>query len=510
MDVDTILAAGFLHETNTFATTATDRGAFQKQHEYFGETVSEKLRGTNTQMGGILEVADAREAVDVIHPVFAEAVPGGVVTEAAYEFYTDAILESIETNRHDIAGVVLALHGAMVAESTDDGEGRLIEDIRTVIGPATPLVVGLDLHGNVSQTMVEAADALVAFETYPHVDLRETGATAARLLLDTIHGRVAPVTHWERPPVLALGPKQTTREGPMADVMADARRYEQRPEVLKVNVFLGFHQADVAMMGASIPVVTDDDPRLAREISRALARGFWERRSAFVGDYPAPAEAVARAKEHAGRPSQDGFVLLADIGDNPGGGGAADGTVVLRELIEQRVENAGLALIRDPEVVETCIEAGVGARTVVDLGGKADDLHGPPIEALDVYVKAITDGEFVNVGPMSTGSEVHLGRAVLVQCGHEDGVAVIVTENRHQPYDTEIWRHVGVQPERLDVVAIKSSNHYRADYEPRWSVNIPVDSPGLVAMDPRRFEYEHIRRPQYPLDDMTEDDYPDW
>lgn len=510
MSSETILAAGFLHETNTFASTPTDREAFRERHEYFDETVAEKLRGTDTQLGGVFEVADEREELEVVHPLFAEAVPGGIVTADAYEFYTRTITERLEATRDEIDGVVLALHGAMVAEGVDDGEGTLIRQVREIVGDETPIAVGLDLHGNIADTMVGLADVLVAFETYPHVDMRATGATATRLLLGTMHDRIQPVMHVERPPALALGPKQNTRDGPMADVMARAREYEERADVLKVNVFLGFHQADVPSMGASIPVVTDGDPALAREISRELAQYFWEQRDAFVGEFPKPADAVTEAKRHAGDPSGDGFVLLADTGDNPGGGGAADGTTVLRELIDQEVENAGFALIRDPEVVAACIDAGVGERAVVDLGGKTDDRHGDPIEDLDLYVKAITDGEFVNTGPMGTGSENHLGRTVLVECGSNDGIAVIITENRHQPYDAEIWRHMGIQPERLDVVALKSSNHYRADYEPMCSVNIPVNSPGLVAMDPRTFDHTKVPRPQYPLDEMAEDAYPDW
>jgi Uncharacterized conserved protein len=180
-------------------------------------------------------------------------------------------------------------------------------------------------------------------------------------------------------------------------------------------------------------------------------------------------------------------------------------------MLDQNLTNAGFAIMRDPDVVDQCVAAGVGERVTVDLGGKTDDMHGDPIENLDGYVKAITDGEFENTGPMGTGSENHLGRAVHLQCGHEDGVSVILTENRMQPLDAEIWRHVGIQPERLDTLVVKSTNHFRADYEPMGCEVIPINSIGLVSMDPRNFDFQQITRPQFPLDEMSDDDdYPDW
>jgi Uncharacterized conserved protein len=166
--------------------------------------------------------------------------------------------------------------------------------------------------------------------------------------------------------------------------------------------------------------------------------------------------------------------------------------------------------MRDPEVVERCVAAGVSERVTVGLGGKTDDRHGDPIEDLDGYVKAITDGEFQNTGPMGTGSENHLGRTIHLKCGHADGVSVLLTENRLQPLDAEIWRHAGIQPERLDTLVVKSMNHFRADYEPMSSEVMPINSIGLCGMDPRNFVFSTIRRPVFPLDDMTDDDYPDW
>lgn len=510
MGNETVLLGGFSHETNTFASGKTDRALFQERREYFGEEIPEKMRGTNTCEGGVIDVAED-EDVNLRYTVSASATPSGVVAADAYQFYTNQILEGVEKHAEELDGVCLCLHGAMVPEGMDDGEGPLVAAVREKVGPDVPIVVTLDLHGNNTDQLVEEADILVAYEEYPHTDTGDTGRRAMRFLTQTMRDELDPTMHIERPPVLALGPKQNTREGPMAKVMELAREYEERDDIVKVNVFPGFHQADVSSMGCSIPVVADGTPEAAREVARELAAHVWNNRHDFEGDYPDPAEAITQGRNLLDDLNEDaGPIVMADVGDNPGGGGAADGTTVLREMLDQELTNAGFAIIRDPEVVDACVEAGVGERVTVDLGGKTDDRHGDPIEDLDLYVKAITDGEFRNTGPMGTGSESHLGTGVHVQCGHEDGVSVIVTENRMQPLDAEIWRHIGVQPERLDVLVVKSTNHYRADYEPMSSEVIPINSIGLVAMDPRKFDFTNVRRPLFPIDEMADDAYPDW
>ena len=510
MTDETVLVGGFAHETNTFAPTPTGREEFQQRLERFGEAVPAELRGTNTGIGGVIDVADDA-GVDLLYTVAASATPGGHVTEAAYEFYTGEILEGARTHREEIDGVILPLHGAMVPDGIDDGEGPLLADLREVVGPDVPIVATLDLHGNVTDEMVAAADALVAYETYPHTDMGDTGATGMEILLETIRGSLAPTMAVERPPVLAFTPTQNTREGPMAAIMAEGRELEAREGIRKVNVFPGFAAADIPEMGFSIPVVADGDPDAAADAARELAETVWERRDALVGDYPTPTEGVRRAAALAADSDEnDGPVVVADVGDNPGGGGTGDTTPVLRELLEQELTDAGFAIMCDPAAVRACVDAGVGERVTLSLGGTAIDRFGDPIEGVDGYVKAITDGEYLNTGPMGTGTSNDLGRAVRFQCGPDDGVDVVLCENRLQPLDAEIWRHVGIQPERLGVLVVKSANHYRADYEPLASHVVPIDSPGLAAMNPGHYEYERIRRPQFPIDEMSDDAYPDW
>lgn len=509
---NTVLVGAFAHETNTFVPEQVTRQEFQAREEYFGKAVEEHLQGTETAVGGVIDAA-VDHSVELVHTVSAHATPGGIVSKDTYEFYTSRILGGVRDKIDDLDGVILPLHGAMVAEHLDDGEGALIAAVREIVEDDIPIVVTLDLHANVSERMATHADALVAYETYPHLDKAETGRRAFQILLKAMHGAVKPTIHMERPPNLIFQPKAYTPSGPMADVMAKAREKEERDGVLKVNVLPGFYHADILEMGVTTPVVTNDDPDLAREVSRSMAEMIWNRRDEFVESYPKPREAVETAgRLLADRDLDEGPIVMADFGSNPGGGGASNGTTILREFLNQEIQNAGWAIMHDPVAVDECIEAGVGSRVTTDVGGKTDDLHGEIIKDLNGYVKAITDGRYVNEGTSHSGYGVQndIGRTVRFQCGRDDSVTVVLADRRASAFDAEIWRHVGQPPERLDVICIPSLIAFLGDYEPMSSEVILVDTPGLSAVDPARFNYESIPRPIYPIDNLDADAYPDW
>jgi microcystin degradation protein MlrC len=510
---ETIVVASFSHETNTFVKNprVTDRGDFQARREYFDDAVVENLRGTETMVGGLIDVAD-EEGIDLRPVLAAGATPGAPVERETYEFYSDRIVEGVREHLDDLDGVILPLHGAMVPEHLHDGEGPLIARVRDVVGPDVPISVTLDLHGNVTDEMLAEADALVGYKEYPHLDKAETGRLGMNVLIDTVRGEVDPVMHVERPPQILYQPKAYTQSGPMAEIMAQAREHERRDGVLGVSVFVGYYHADIPEMGVSTPVITDDDPALAREVARDLATTVWERRVEFVEDYPDPETAVAEAKALAEEADDAGPVVMGDFGSNPGGGGASDGTTIPRAMLEQGVDNAGYAIMYDPDVVEQALDAGVGSSLTVTLGGKTDDQHGDPIEDLDVYVKAITDGRYVNTGTSHEGYGVQndLGTTVHLTCGTDRTLDVIVSGVRESAFDAEVWRHIGIMPERLDVLCIPSFIAFLGDYKPLSSAVVLADTPGASAVNPARFEYDHIPRPLYPLDADADITYPSW
>lgn len=509
---ETVLTGEFAHETNSFVRELTKRSDFQERREYFGKDVPTQMSGTGTSIGGIIDSAADTE-IDLLHTVSAFATPSGVVSEDAYLFYQSLILDELRDNVNEVDGVVLALHGAMVTEAAPDGEGPLLSAVRSIVGPDIPVVATLDLHANVTEEMVEAADALVAYEEYPHLDKAETGVKAFDILVRAMRGEVEPTSHFERPPTIIFQPKAHTTHGPITKVMERAREHEQRDSVLKANVLPGFYHADIPEMGVTTPVVTDSDPELAREVSQDLAELVWENREEFIGEYPKPAEAVAQAKRVIGDiDGDDGPVVMAEFGSNPGGGGASNGTTVLREMLDQGAENAGWAIMYDPEAVDECLEAGVGNRVTTTIGGKSDDRHGDPIEDVDGYVKAITDGRYVNTGTSHSGQGIQndIGTTVRFQCGRDDSVTVVLSRTRASAFDAEIWRHVGQPPERLSMICIPSLIAFLGDYEPMSSEVILIDTPGTSAVNPARFEYSRIPRPIFPLDDLEDHAYPDW
>ena len=506
----TVLLAAFWHETNTFVDDLTEREDFQARDEFFGEDILTELAGTETAVGGVVDESRGRD-LELVPTVAAYATPGGPIAADTYDFYVDYIASETASHAAEIDGVILPLHGAMVPDGGIDGEGPLIERVREAVGDL-PIVVTLDLHGNVTTAMTEHADALIAYETFPHLDKADTGRVGLDILHNAITGETSPVVQTERPPMLPEVPKQYTDDDPMAKVMERARELESaHDDVLKVSVLPGFYHADIPEAGLSIPVVTDDDPSLAKSVATNLGTEIWHMRDEFVGDYPKPAEAVATAKRLARVKRLPGPIVMADFGPNPGGGGSASGTTILRQFLEQSVPNAGYTIMWDPDAVQTCLNAGVGERVTLTLGGYGDDRHGAPIEDVNGLVKAITDGTFVNTGTSHDGKGItrRLGRTIRFQCGVDDSVTVIIVERRVASFDAEIWRHIGIQPEGLDVIAIPSLAAFRGDYGPFASHVIEVDTPGLSSPVASRFEYEQLARPIFPLDDLEDAAYPE-
>ena len=484
----TVLIARFKHETNTFSSLPTGREEFASTSLYTDEEIPPEFRDTNTDIGGFLRVADA-EGWEVVPTVAANATPGGVVTDDAFSSYLDRILHGIDA--HDPDAILLGLHGAMVSERHRDGDGHILEEVRTTAGDDVPVMATLDLHANISDRMVEYVDGLFGYDTYPHVDIGATGETAARAAAATLRGELDPTVVIERAPLLPpLPPLQTAAE-PMASLLSAAADAESGL-VPDVSVFGGFANADVSEAGFSVVGVADES--VAEETAAAcadIAAAAEDRRQAFDRTYTGVDDAVAEASAW----DRSDPLVLADIADNPGGGSAQDGTVLLRALLDAGVENAAVAAIYDPAAVDAAADAGVGERVTVDLGGHTEN-NGDPI-TVEGYVRLLSDGTYRNQGPMSTGLEVSFGRTAVLAI---DGVEVIVAAHRQQPYDPEAFRSHGITPERKRVLVLKSTVHYRAAFKPIAGGIREVSAPGLCSPDLSLFTYDHVRRPMYPLD----------
>jgi len=449
-----IVTGTISHETNILSNIATDLEQFKKRRLLYGEEVFEYHRGTKTPVGGLMDGC-TRHGFELVPTVFASATPSGTITAEAFDTLLGQILEGIE-GAGEFDGVAMHLHGAGVAENHDDIEGRVLAEVKSVIGDR-PLVSTFDLHANHTRLMVESADALIGYDTYPHVDGYERGVEAIDVIARLLDGSLVPTKAFRQPPMMPALQAQFTGKYPMSRLIEEAHRMEAMEAVETVTVAAGFPWSDFEDVGLSFIVTTNDDQALADRLADELQDLAWGMRRDFLVKPVPVRDALRRVKKAEGGP-----YILADIGDNPGGGAPEDGTIVLRAMLEEGLEGGVLAVIWDPEAVEKASASGLGTKVTVELGGKTDDLHGKPLEVTGT-VKTLTDGKWIVKGPMGTGSESDMGEtAVLLVGGNE----VIVTSKRLQPMDLELYRSLGIEPTERKFIVVKSSVHYRAAHEP--------------------------------------------
>ncbi len=486
-----IAIGGIAHETNVFSAIPTDFEQFRQRVLIGGRDLLSGFAGTRTVIGGFLDGVTAIGAT-AIPLLYASATPGGIVTRAAYAELRQSLLDALRSTGA-LDGVLLGLHGAMVSEDVADAEADLLRVVRAIIGPGTPIIATLDSHANISPAMVETADALIAYTTYPHIDTYERGYEATQMLQRLLDGYTTIATSLACPPMLVpLPPQCTTETTPMWQVLRVAERERRRPGVLNISVAGGFPYSDVRDAGLRVLVSTAGDQSLARDVARTIADAAWQRRTEFTPALTPIDEAMRQVAAAQRFP-----VVLSDSGDNPGAGAPCDGTTLLAALLAARMRDVVVGVIRDPETVAQAIAAGTGTEIAVRLGGKTDDQHGAPVIA-DARVVRITDGVFTNTGPMGVGGRTRMGRTAVLDCG---GIGVIVTEQRVQALDLSLFRSVGIEPTAMRAIIVKSSVHFRAAFAPIAAQIIDVDTPGISSPHLERFSFRQVRRPIWPLDE---------
>src|SRR3954471_6877665 len=381
-----------MHETNTFSPLPTPITSFARSGELDGPGAIKEAEGTNTSLGGFIEVARKARAEFTV-PMAASANPSGLVTEAAYEQMTTAIVDEI---RKGCDAVLLALHGAMVAEHHDDGEGELLNRIRK-IAPDVPIAVALDFHTQMTEAMIKCASIITGYRTYPHIDMADTARRAGRTLLRMLDGEVEPKMVWGTRPIMSSSLVHTPSREPMATLMGMANQAEDTGRVLNDSAFGGFPQVDIPHLALSSVIVCYRRTAEGEVLLNKILDTAWEKREGFLF-HPEPLSLqVARAKSLDGGP-----VVMADHGDNTASGGTQDVMSVIEEAIKQGLEDAVAGPICDPASVDQMIKAGVGNEVTLDLGGKIDmpamGLKGKPLKVTG-KVKAITDGQFTVTAP---------------------------------------------------------------------------------------------------------------
>ena len=391
-----IAIAEFKHETNTFSDTPTTFESYQKSRYYIeGEQIIPFFTGVQSEMGGVLKVLAGRPDVTLIPIVAASAMPAGPVTQDVFDLTRDKMVQGLRA-AGQLDGILLVLHGAMVTETSEDGEGDFLEAIRAEVGAKIPIIVTLDLHSNITEKMSRYADVMINFDSYPHSDMYDRGLEAAAMMLNTLEGKIKPVMYCARRPLMLTS--MPSAHPAMQPYVDKAHQYEKDPRVLTVSISHGFFCADIYEEGLTIVAVTDNDAALARQIAEELAEAMWQDRVNLKRNHYTADQAIIEAMA-----APEGPVILADVTDNPGGGAPCDGTHLLRAMIAHNVQNAAVAMIYDPESVQAAMQAGVGNTVRLRLGGKTrPEIAGEPIEC-DAYVRLLMDGQYVNKGPMGGG-----------------------------------------------------------------------------------------------------------
>jgi microcystin degradation protein MlrC len=482
-----IVIAMMMHETNTFSPVPTPLAAFRP---LAGQAAIEEFSDTNTQLGGFLHVAKEMGA-EITVPIAAAAHPSGYVERGAYEDMADAIVGAI---RNGCDAAFLALHGAMVAEHLDDGEGELLRRIRQV-APRLPIAAGLDFHAHMTAPMVEHATVVTGYCTYPHVDMGETAQRAGRTLARALRGEVAPAMVWGSRPMMTSTLVHTPSRQPMKDVMDMAMAAEQSGAVLNASVFGGFPHADIPHISCSAVIVCDRKTDQGRVLLDRLLGMAWERRAAFLYQGAPLASQIAHA-----RTLGEGPIILVDHGDNTASGGTQDVMSVIEEVLRQGLDDVVAGPIADPLSVERIVAAGTAASVTLPLGGKVDmpqiGLEARPLTVTG-RVTRITDGEFVVTGPMATGTRIRMGRTAVLDTGP---VQIVISERRSEPFDLGVFTHCGLDPRRKRYVLIKSRQHFRAGFGPIARHIVLCDGEGVTSSDLGLFTYRRRPSPLYPFE----------
>ena len=490
-----VLTAEFLHETNTFSVRKTDLAAFKAYNFRIGNDQLKTFEGTNTGVAGCLESARKFDW-NMNHAVTAHAGPSGLVTTGAFDTIAGFILDAARSKMPD--GVLLPLHGAMVPEFCEDGEGELLQRLRDIIGPHIPIAITLDLHANVSVKMCDLADIIVSYKTYPHIDMREAACHAGDILQRTMVGEISPYTLRAHRPMLGEANGGRTDIGPMIDRFERARAYELEPDVFAVSINAGFEEADIADIGPTVLVTCQGDRVAHQAFAETIADDIWARRAEVLNTYYSVEQAAAIAADFV---RTDGPLIIADYADNPGGGAYCDATALLDALLKSGVTNACFGPMADPAVAAHLHQHSEGETLTVDLGGKTDPHFGGGPITVTGQILLLSDGICVGDGPMMGGLELHFGKTCVL---HVDGIDILVVSEAIQMYDQQQFRAFGIDPSSKTVVGLKSMQHFRAAFEPIAGKIIVCDCGALCTTDVTKLSYQKVPRPIYPLDpDMT-------
>jgi microcystin degradation protein MlrC len=477
-----ILLAAFKQETSSFNPHPTTRDLFTISR---GQEIIDRNSGTNTEVAGALDVF-AENGVEVIPTYSAISVTsGGPVPKLDLDGMTDELLADIEKN-NDVDGAYINFHGAMAGEEEIDPEGRVLERAREILGDM-PIVTSYDLHAIISDRLVGHSDIMVAFHTYPHTDMYETGQRAARNLIRLLKGGIKPTVARVRVPLLVRGDELLTATGLFGQAINICREFEATEDGLSAAVIIGNPFTDVSNLRTNTIVTTNNDPRRAQEVAESLARFMWNGRERMQAPLTSLDDAIQIANE------TDGLTVFSDAADATSSGASGDSNAILRGLLDQEFSKQALLPLVDAPAAEKAFEAGVGSTIKVVLGGSVDTTRFTPV-GCEAYVQSLHDGVF----KAETGTYGRAGKTAVLVVGN---CTVMTTEFPVSIMGRKVFEARGLNPVDFDLVVCKSPNGFRTFFQEIASKIVPVDVPGSTSANLKSLPFEQVPRPIYPLDD---------
>lgn len=482
---------GIFHESNTFIPEPTTLANYKRSTYLFGEEIRQKYGNAHHEISGFIQVLD-EEGFEVVPIIFLHTAPWGKVTDEALDAIWAMVEEGL-AKAGPLDGIMAAPHGAAVNESRHDMDGWWLTELRNKVGKEIPIIATMDPHVNFSPLMLNACDGLVAYRENPHLDMRQRGIEAARLMGRTLRGEIRPVARGAFPPIAINIERQYTQAEPMLSVHRELDKTRALPGVLSASVTLGFPYADTPDMGSSFVVVTDNDPELAQGEADRLAAWLVENRELFRGVLISPEEALERVADSA-KP-----VGLLDMGDNMGGGAPADSTV-LPQLFQNDGRYQVLAVIADKESVEQAYAAGTGARISMKIGGKLPMSPAPSLET-EATVLRFFDGKYTETQPRHGGKTGgNMGPCAVVKT--DRGLTVLLTSVRAGLASAQPVLTCGLKPEEYDVIILKGVHAPVGGFIDICPTLIRVNTPGVTTADMDALTYSQRRKPLFPFEEI--------
>jgi len=479
-----------IQESNTFLSGQTTFEHFRQDLILSGEEVRRHFAPAHHEIRGFFDGL-AKAGLEAV-PIFAaRAYPFGAIEPSAFDQLLRLMLDELKL-AGKLDGLLVAPHGATVAESYPDADGRWLSLVRQAVGPQMPIIGTLDPHANLSPLMVASTNALTSYRTNPHIDQEQRGLEAAELMARTLRGEIRPTQAACFPPMAINIERQCTSEPPLSEVVAEFAAVRAMPGVLSASLMLGFPYADVAEMGSSSLVVTDNNPALAQSLANELGEAIWSRREGLAGEFLSAEQAVTQAK------TLPGPICMLDMGDNVGGGSPGNGTWLAHELHRQSVGPSFVCLY-DPAAVVQVEALGVGSRIRLTVGSKTDELHGSPFHSV-FTVKFVGDGQY-SEDQVRHGGFTHFdqGRTAIVVT--EDGLlTVMLTSRRALPFSLKQLTAFGLDPKSFHVLTAKGVNAPLAAYQPVCTNILRVNTRGVTVADMTQLPYHHRRKPMFPFE----------